>query len=160
VPPSARQSYAPVYVLDVRQLYIKLMQATNVDGVPDIARFFKLTDDEGWCAGNESASVGFLKKCLLPVLTWLIFKRTIIEIWKEMISSLPIDEQRDFRRSTLDPPSSASNPTPTPAPEPKPYVYDSDDDQDPNDIVVQPLQNAGKTDDPYAFDESDDSESD
>jgi len=76
-----------------------------------------------------------------------------------MISSLPIDEQRDFRRSTLDPPSSASNPTPTPAPEPKPYVYDSDDDRDPNDIVAQPVQNAGKTDDPYAFDESD-SESD
>lgn len=65
VPPSTRQSYAPVYVLDVRQLYVKLMQVTKVDGVPDIARFFKLTDEEGWCAGNESASVCFLKKnCL------------------------------------------------------------------------------------------------
>lgn len=36
---------------------MKLMQVVNVDGVADIARFFKLTDEEGWCAGNESASV-------------------------------------------------------------------------------------------------------
>ncbi len=59
---SSSQSYAPVYVLDVRQLYVKLMQVTKVDGVFDIARFFKLTDEDGWCAGNESASVGFSKK--------------------------------------------------------------------------------------------------
>jgi len=52
--PSKR--YAPVYVLDVRKLYVKLMQ-TNVDGIMEIAKsqFFKLTDEDGWCAGNEAA---------------------------------------------------------------------------------------------------------
>ena len=58
--PVARQSYAPVYVLDVLELYIKLMQDTNVRCIADVARFLKLTDEEGWCAGNEAASVGFL----------------------------------------------------------------------------------------------------
>lgn len=59
-PATVRQSYAPVYVLDVRELYVKLMQARNVRGAADIARLLKLTDEEGWCAGNEAASVVFL----------------------------------------------------------------------------------------------------
>ncbi len=53
--PSSREHFAPVYVLDVRELYVKLMQMNNADGVADIARLFQMTEEKGWCAGNESA---------------------------------------------------------------------------------------------------------
>jgi len=133
-PVAVRQSYAPVYVLDVRELYLKLMQARNVRGVADIARILKVTDEEGWCAGNEAA--------------------TIINIWKEMISSLPIDDQRELRRSFMDPYFDDSSTELSP--EPEPYTYNSDDDRDPNEIVAQPqAQSSSKNKDPYQFDESD-----
>lgn len=53
---ASSKRYAPVYVLDVRKLFVKLMQ-TDVDGISEIAKsqFFKLTDEDGWCAGNEAA---------------------------------------------------------------------------------------------------------
>ena len=83
--------------------------------------------------------------------------RTIINVWKEMISSLPIDDQREYRRSVMDPYSLDILTEPTP--EPEPYTYNSDDDRDPNEIVAQPqkeqTQSSSKNQDPYQFDESD-----
>lgn len=71
-----------------------------------------------------------------------------------MVSSLSIDEQRDLRKTTLDP--SSSLPSSPPANQTESYVYDSDDDQDPNEIVSKPLES--QNEDPYNFDESDESD--
>jgi hypothetical protein len=136
------------------------MQTANVDGVADIARFFKLTDENGWCAGNEAASVGFvlisLYLCCANLLDFM--NSTIIDVWREMVSSLSIDEQREHRRPSS---SLSASSDPTPDAEPEPYVYDSDDDRDPNDIVAQPQKDQADKTDMYGFDESDpDSDSD
>lgn len=71
-----------------------------------------------------------------------------------MISSLPIDDQRELRKTFMDPDFDDSSPERTP--EPEAYKYNSDDDRDPNEIVAQPQKgNTSKDKDPYAFDESD-----
>lgn len=80
-----------------------------------------------------------------------------------MISSIPIDEQRAIRMAALSSNPSASTSGAEPSTlEQQPNVYDSDDERDPNDIPVnfqaQDKAQAGKTDDPYDFDESDHSD--
>ncbi|KAF8203864.1 hypothetical protein BJ912DRAFT_941248 [Pholiota molesta] len=87
--------YAPVYVLDIHQLYVKLMQAQDAQLVVDIARRLELPVEDGWCAGNEA-----------PLL---------IDIWRSMISGPPIDDQRDLRTGVAAPETEAQvNPTPGP----------------------------------------------
>ena len=53
---SSRQSYAPVYVVDVRQLYMRLMQTTS-ERLTEIIYAFGLGKADEWCAGNEAVYV-------------------------------------------------------------------------------------------------------
>ncbi|KAJ3509525.1 hypothetical protein NLJ89_g5177 [Agrocybe chaxingu] len=150
-PTPARQSYPPVYVLDVRELFARLMISQFEWGVVEMARTFRMTDEDGWCAGNEAVM--------------------IIDIWRDMVSSLPIDDQRILRSNALNPrfASSSASATATASAEPvdaKPKnLYDEDSDEDPNDFVFRPAAGSGGVlpqtssapvnDDPYNFDQSD-----
>ena len=51
--PSTRETYAPVYVVDVRQLYMRLMQ-TNSERLVEIISAFGLGNPDELCAGNEA----------------------------------------------------------------------------------------------------------
>jgi len=47
---------APVYVVDVKQLYVSLMQTEVAsENVANISERLELSVNLGWCAGNESA---------------------------------------------------------------------------------------------------------
>ncbi|PPQ67779.1 hypothetical protein CVT25_009083, partial [Psilocybe cyanescens] len=116
--------YPPVCLVDVQQLYVKLMTNDQVRGVVDIARHFGITGAEGICAGNEAG--------------------VIIKIWKDMVTGLAIDEQRQLRSEASSyegHASAAQNSGPSDVPV-TPLDVDSDDEQDPNDIVAQPAPNS------------------
>lgn len=49
----SQRSYAPVYIVDVRQLYMRLMQV-NSERLVEIVSTFGLGSADGWCAGNEA----------------------------------------------------------------------------------------------------------
>ena len=51
-----QRTYAPVYVVDVRRLYMRLMQV-NSERLIEIISAFGLGSADGWCAGNEAAYV-------------------------------------------------------------------------------------------------------
>ena len=51
-----KRTYAPVYVVDVRQLYMRLMQV-NSERLIEIISAFGLGSGDGWCAGNEAVYV-------------------------------------------------------------------------------------------------------
>lgn len=51
-----RRTYAPVYLVDVRQLYMRLMQV-NSERLIEIISTFGLGSADGWCAGNEAVYV-------------------------------------------------------------------------------------------------------
>lgn len=55
-PSTSRQAYAPVYVVDVRQLYMRLMLTTS-DRLSEIVSAFGLGNADEWCAGNEATYV-------------------------------------------------------------------------------------------------------
>lgn len=46
--------YPPVCIVDVQQLYFKLMSNDQVKSVVSIARHFGITNEDGVCAGNEA----------------------------------------------------------------------------------------------------------
>lgn len=52
----SQRTYAPVYVVDVRQLYMRLMQM-NSERLIEIISAFGLGSADGWCAGNEAVYV-------------------------------------------------------------------------------------------------------
>jgi len=80
-----------------------------------IAQQFGLTQDIGWCAGNEAA--------------WAI------EIWRAMISGPAIDDQRAARNAGLSAMQTDDSQT-APLAEPTAAGGDSDDEQDPNDYIA------------------------
>ena len=51
-----QRTYAPVYVVDVRQLYMRLMQV-NSERLIETISAFGLGSADGWCAGNEAVYV-------------------------------------------------------------------------------------------------------
>ena len=51
-----QQTYAPVYVVDVRRLYMRLMQV-NSERLIEVISAFGLEGADGWCAGNEAVYV-------------------------------------------------------------------------------------------------------
>ncbi|KAF5375926.1 hypothetical protein D9615_008258 [Tricholomella constricta] len=130
-----RGAHAPVYVVDIKQQFMKLMQtATSSENVTEISKYLGLSSAEGWCAGNESVM--------------------IIDIWRSMISGPPIDEQRALRESGLDVQSAAD-----PAAQAGPSLeYDSD--QDPNSIQQETRQVAHNPDSDSDYGQSSDSDSD
>lgn len=68
----------------------------------------------------------------------------IIKIWKDMVTGLAIDEQRQLRSEASSyegHASAAQNSGPSDVPV-TPLDVDSDDEQDPNDIVAQPAPNS------------------
>ncbi|KAF8641761.1 hypothetical protein AX16_009838 [Volvariella volvacea WC 439] len=80
---ASRYNKAPIYIIDMQQLFIKLMKTTyGSESTGSIARYLKMpTAKDGYCAGNEAV--------------------LLIDIWRSMISSLPIDEQGALRRQLL-----------------------------------------------------------
>jgi hypothetical protein len=52
----SQRTYAPVYVVDVRQLYMRLMQV-NSERLIEIISAFGLGSADEWCAGNEAVYV-------------------------------------------------------------------------------------------------------
>lgn len=105
------RTYAPVYIVDVKQLYVNLMRMENgSESIVQIAQRFNIRaeDDNGWCAGNEVV---------------LLF-----EIWHSMISGPPIDEQNKAReKGWMDGPNEQQQ-------QQAPIVDEDDEDFDPNDI--------------------------
>ncbi|KAL0948217.1 hypothetical protein HGRIS_010823 [Hohenbuehelia grisea] len=134
----SRNSYAPVYVVDIQQSFIKLFQTkTNSAGVRTMAKALVLLEgdndgpEDGWCAGTES--------------------RQIIEVWRSMASGAPIDDQRALRFATrgnylndqgldFEPPEGADG---EPGGAGNGDFDDEDDDRDPNDLAAAHRQNAG-----------------
>lgn len=55
-PPSPRRrTYAPIYIVDVQELYVKLMQTqVGSESVNAMSRQFGQSDVGEWCAGNEA----------------------------------------------------------------------------------------------------------
>ncbi|TFK38439.1 hypothetical protein BDQ12DRAFT_683668 [Crucibulum laeve] len=110
------QTYAPVYVVDVKLLYRRLMQTDDfAETTVNIARALDIADEPGWCAGNEA-----------PLL---------IDIWRSMISGLSIDEQRALRYPQPDEPLTSKS---SPASHGADGNDDDDDDDevDPNSLAV------------------------
>jgi hypothetical protein len=152
---SRRQTYAPVYIVDMRQLYMRLMQ-TNSDRLVEIISAFGLGKANEWCAGNEAVYVSNV--CLINSrLLDKIFSRLIIHIWRSMVSGVAIDEQRTQRevgvsQAPLEPKFESSA-------DAGPSSFggdDSDDERDPNDIQVIPGPSAPTTGGAYSnLDESD-----
>ncbi|KAH9475215.1 hypothetical protein JR316_0012326 [Psilocybe cubensis] len=141
--------YPPVCLVDVEQLYFKLMHNAQIKSVANIARQFGVIDQDGMCAGNEASYT--------------------IKIWKDMIAhELAIDEQGASRLGGLslsdEQQNTAANAGPSSAPAFAPI--DSDDEQDPNDIpAAQPTGNTGKQAQQMSFEDGesdygDDDESD
>ena len=62
----SQQTYAPVYLVDVRQLYMRLMQV-NSERLVEILPTFGLGSADGWCAGNEAVYIlnFYLNKSIL-----------------------------------------------------------------------------------------------
>ena len=52
----SQRTYAPVYVVDVRQLYMRLMQVKS-ERLIEIISAFGLGSADEWCAGNEAVYV-------------------------------------------------------------------------------------------------------
>lgn len=52
----SQRTYTPVYVVDVRQLYMKLMQV-NSERLIEIISAFGMGGADEWCAGNEAVYV-------------------------------------------------------------------------------------------------------
>ncbi|KAF8906976.1 hypothetical protein CPB84DRAFT_1769105 [Gymnopilus junonius] len=114
----ARQ-YDPVFVLDVKQLFVKLMETDQIKDVVDVGYRFGLTDSDWYCAGDEAV--------------------LLIDIWKSMVSGLSIDEQRRKRAGSQASLPHTQMPGPSTAQTHLPSASSgSDDEQDPNDIVAQP----------------------
>ncbi|KAF8063358.1 hypothetical protein FPV67DRAFT_239018 [Lyophyllum atratum] len=110
-----RRAYAPVYIVDIKQQFIKLMQtASSSENVTKISQYLGLSDVDGWCAGNESVMM--------------------IDIWRSMISGPSIDEQRALNDKRRDPKLLAAKAL-VQSTEGGPVEYDSD--QDPNEIVQE-----------------------
>ncbi|KAF8631641.1 hypothetical protein AX17_005043 [Amanita inopinata Kibby_2008] len=114
------RTYAPVYVVDMKELYVKMMQTVSgAESVVQIAQRFSMRDEgkDEWCAGNEAV---------------LLF-----DIWHSMISGPPIDEQTAARMAGWTDVPSATAAAPVPD-QPKQEQVDDDmddDERDPNDIV-------------------------
>ena len=154
-----RPSGTPVYVVDVRSLYLALREiAPTTDSVPINARGLGVSldppkdkpdavtptliagSDRWWCAGTESLCV------LIPLLYCAVLTssagRLLGKMWYSMARGPNIDDQRTLRW----PPASAGMAIAPPAghaliqdtPVPPPGAEngnDSDEDVDPNDIV-------------------------
>ncbi|KAF8803995.1 hypothetical protein BYT27DRAFT_7194724 [Phlegmacium glaucopus] len=134
---SSRHTYAPVYVVDVRQLYMRLMQ-TNSGRLTEIISAFRLGNADEWCAGNEAT--------------------LMIDIWRSMVSGAPIDEQRAQREVGVNqPPQPKVDPSADAGSSALGGGDDSDDEMDPNDIIIQnPGPSAPVTGGAYSnLDESD-----
>ncbi|KAF9057498.1 hypothetical protein BJ165DRAFT_1420890 [Panaeolus papilionaceus] len=135
----SRQKYAPVYVVDIHDLYRQLTNCPEALGTVGIARrFLRPSPPEGWCAGNEA--------CLL------------IDIWRKMITGMAIDEQREFElqndnRSTSSPVKQEDLPENT-------YSDDDDEERDPNEVAdaIPPANAANLSRQPE--DDSDEGDSD
>lgn len=128
------EAFAPVYVVDVRQLYRKLMQTdVGAESVVVMSRRLGLTNDQGCCAGNEAVM--------------------LIEIWRSMISGSSIDDQRTFRTILPVPYKSASVDVKVSAEDPP--EQDSDEERDPNDIMQNPIPSFGNDPDSDDYGSSD-----
>ncbi|KAK2462407.1 hypothetical protein APHAL10511_005713 [Amanita phalloides] len=105
--------YAPVYVLGLKQLYVKMMRMEDGAGsVVEMAQRFNFREEgiNKWCAGNEAV--------------------LLIRIWHSMISGPAIDEHRTAWDAGW-----VQAPAPT-QPSQLAAVEDEDDeDRDPNDII-------------------------
>jgi len=118
----SQRTYAPVYVVDVRQLYMRLMQVTS-ERLIEVISAFGLGSADEWCAGNEAVS--------------------IIDIWRLMVSGVAIDEQRAQRQVGVNQPplepkvDSSADAGPSSLGGGGGGGDDSDDEQDPNDIMVR-----------------------
>ncbi|KAI0703551.1 hypothetical protein BC835DRAFT_1410581 [Cytidiella melzeri] len=165
-PPAQQKSPHPVYVVDVKNLYIRMRQISADDGATSIAEiahalrvnFERPEQSEeslnarpsslGWCAGNESRALGYL--------------------WSAMVSGNAIDEQRLARFNRIvhqthleqsDTKAKAVVAPPAPiVPAVVSEQNDSDSDRDPNDIVARvpsSRPNIMSGHDPYASDEDD-----
>lgn len=54
--PPRSKTYAPVYLVDVKEMYCRMMETgSNADDIASIARRIGLSQENGWCAGNEAA---------------------------------------------------------------------------------------------------------
>ncbi|KAJ6595962.1 hypothetical protein B0H10DRAFT_770103 [Mycena sp. CBHHK59/15] len=74
--PPPRSLYAPVYIVDVRSMFIALLETLNdSESVPAICRRLKLYPEaKGWCAGNEC--------------------RMLVQAFRSMAEGMPINEQK------------------------------------------------------------------
>ncbi|PFH49636.1 hypothetical protein AMATHDRAFT_194582 [Amanita thiersii Skay4041] len=117
---SSGSAHPPVYVIDVKLLYSKMMQSDyGGESVVRMAQRFRQRDEgkDGWCAGNEAVM--------------------LLQLWHMMISGLPIDDQRlAHMAGWVDASSSASGSAAAASAVQNPVEeYVDDDDVDPNDIV-------------------------
>ncbi|KAF8621958.1 hypothetical protein AX15_007388 [Amanita polypyramis BW_CC] len=129
------RTYAPVYVVELKRLYFKMMRMEDGAGsVVEMAQRFNLREegDDRWCAGNEAV--------------------LLTRIWHSMISGPPIDEHR----SALD---AGWVQAPNQAPQAQSEDED-DEDRDPNDIVYDETAKPASAERPkrtiYDSDDSDD----
>ncbi|RDB21809.1 hypothetical protein Hypma_010899 [Hypsizygus marmoreus] len=129
-----RNTYAPVYIVDIQEQYKKLMQtALGAGSVNKIAEHLGISKDLGWCAGNEAV--------------------LIIDVWRSMISGPAIDEQRTLRTIRQ-----GRSRTAVKEPESADVTGDVGDesDMDPNDIVQTAVPQAvGDPDSGSDYGESD-----
>ncbi|KAF9467664.1 hypothetical protein BDZ94DRAFT_1248699 [Collybia nuda] len=120
-PPSPRhrpgpRTHPPIYVIDIQELYMKLMQTQfGSESVNAISKQFGQPDVAEWCAGNEAMH--------------------IIDIWRSMISGASIDDQRANRTA---PPPQLQYDTYAQTTQRIPDLADSDEERDPNDFAAIP----------------------
>ncbi|KAG6917462.1 hypothetical protein DXG01_002439 [Tephrocybe rancida] len=91
-PQPERRSFAPVYIVDLKMLYMALMQSKHAsESVTAIAGpdGLDVEDIKGWCAGNDAV--------------------TMLRIWHAMVSGRSINEQRELRNNDRDPKVRAAN---------------------------------------------------
>ncbi|KAJ7083490.1 hypothetical protein C8R44DRAFT_992040 [Mycena epipterygia] len=73
--PEARRRYAPMYVVDLKSLFVAVLKTqTYSESVPAICRRLALFQPKGWCAGNDC---------------WML-----VEVFRRMAAGGAIDEQR------------------------------------------------------------------
>ncbi|KAJ7282970.1 hypothetical protein C8J57DRAFT_1499922 [Mycena rebaudengoi] len=75
--PPPRRTYAPVYIVDVRSMFISVFKTENSsESIPAMCRRLRrLYDPKGWCAGNEC--------------------RRLVEIFRALAKGRPVDDQKE-----------------------------------------------------------------